>query len=219
MLWNASTIAGYAIASSDGQAGTVNDLIFEDSDWTIRWLGVGTGGWLSAGRVLVPVSVLGAPDPDTSVVPIRLTMTQIEQSPEIGADEPVTRELEARIIQYYHKTAGINPIGAPPPNAGLHRLSAMIGDTVEAADGGIGHAEDFLVDTLAWEVRFIAVDTANWWPGEKVLISPRSVEWIDVARGVLQLDTDRQKVKDSPPYTLAATADGAFEEQFQTYTN
>lgn len=236
MLWNASAITGYTIKTSDGQTGIVNDLIVEDSEWTVHWLSAGSGGWLTGGRVLIPVSALGQPDPDAREVPVNLTMRQIERSPESDPAEPLAREVEDKIFAYYRQMTGPGRLAgeprgsAPPPrvpgalppglpagDANLHGLAPMIGNAVAAADGDIGHVEEFLIDTLAWEVRFIAVNTAHWWPGERVLISPRSVEWIDVARGVLQLDVDRQKVKDSPPYDVTATADGAFEEQFQTY--
>ncbi len=248
MLWNASAIAGYTIKTSDGQTGTVNDLIVEDSEWTVHWLSAGTAGWLTGGQVLIPVSALGRPDPDAQEVPVNLTMRQIERSPEIDPAQPLAREVEDKIFAYYRQMSGpgrlagepwgsapiprvlgalppglLGPQGLGPPvlaglaGAGLHGLASMIGNGIAATDGDIGHVAEFLIDTLAWEVRFIAVNTAHWWPGERVLISPRSVERIDTASGVLRLDVDRRKVKDSPPYDMAATADGAFEEQFQTY--
>jgi hypothetical protein len=99
----------------------------------------------------------------------------------------------------------------------LHGLSAITGSTIEATDGDIGHAEDFLIDAALWQVRYMTVHTANWWPGEKVLISPRSVDWIDVARGIIQLDVTRQKVKDRTSYVATETVDGAFEASFDSY--
>ena len=63
----------------------------------------------------------------------------------------------------------------------------------------------------------MTVHTANCWPGEKVLISPRSVDWIDVPRGITQLDVISQKVKNSPSYVATETVDGAFEESFDSY--
>jgi hypothetical protein len=53
---------------------------------------------------------------------------------------------------------------------------------IEAVDGGIGHVEDVIVDGEAWAIRYILVDTANWWPGKKAMISPewiREVSWSD----------------------------------------
>jgi hypothetical protein len=59
MLRNASAINGYTVAANDGPLGTVNDFLFDDSTWLIRWLVVDTGNWLSGRKVLLPPSVLG----------------------------------------------------------------------------------------------------------------------------------------------------------------
>jgi hypothetical protein len=52
----------------------------------------------------------------------------------------------------------------------------VTGYHIEAADGEIGHVEDFIVDDETWAIRYLEVDTRNWWPGKKVLVSP---QWID----------------------------------------
>ncbi len=62
MLRKASSIDGYAITASDGRIGTVNDFLFEDSSWLVRWLVVDTGNWLSGRKVLLSPSVLGRLD-------------------------------------------------------------------------------------------------------------------------------------------------------------
>jgi PRC-barrel domain len=106
------------------------------------------------------------------------------------------------------------------PNEGdphLRSIATVTGYHLHAADGEIGHVEDFLVDDASWNIRFIRVDTRNWWPGERVLISPRSVREIDWADKLVHLDVSRQKVKDSPPYDPSITVDGAYEEKFLTY--
>ncbi len=40
-----------------------------------------------------------------------------------------------------------------------------------------GH-EDFVIDDETWAIRYLIVDTTNWWPGNKVLISTRWIERI-----------------------------------------
>ena len=115
-----------------------------------------------------------------------------------------------------------SPMGKPDSHGAIlqrtdgrvRSIAEITGDTIEAKDGDIGHAEDFLIDTALWQVRYLTVHTSHWWPGEKVLISPRSVDWIDWARSIIHLDVTRQKVKDSPPYI---TADGAFEASFHSH--
>src|ERR1700738_3362520 len=56
MLWTASTIHGYAIEATDGTIGSVDDFLFSDDSWIIRWAVVDTGNWLCG----LPESVGGA---------------------------------------------------------------------------------------------------------------------------------------------------------------
>jgi len=39
---------------------------------------------------------------------------------------------------------------------------------MQASDGEIGHLKDFLVEDADWSIRYLVVDTKNWWPGKKV---------------------------------------------------
>jgi hypothetical protein len=94
---------------------------------------------------------------------------------------------------------------------------ATQGLTIEGTDDAIGHVEDLLIDTADWTARYMTVHTGVWWAGEKVLISPLSVEWIDWIRRDIQLDISRQQVLDSPPYKPEMTVDGAYDESFLTY--
>ena len=70
---------------------------------------------------------------------------------------------------------------------------------------------------MLWQVRYLIVHTSNWWPGEKLLVSPLSVERIDRDGSTIHIAETRQRVKDSPPYVAADTVDGAFEELFHAY--
>jgi len=79
MLIEASDIKGFKIAATDGSVGTVADLLFDDESWTLRWVVVDTGTWLSGRKVLLPVSVLGHPDKTARSFPVRLTMAKVKQ--------------------------------------------------------------------------------------------------------------------------------------------
>ena len=54
----------------------------------------------------------------------------------------------------------------------LRSMNEVVGYHIEANDGEIGHVEDFFVDDRAWCIRYMLVDTRNWLPGRKVLVSP-----------------------------------------------
>ncbi len=110
--------------------------------------------------------------------------------------------------------------GADARNDGdphLRSTEAVTGYHIHASDGEIGHVDDFLVEEADWSIRYLLVDTKNWWPGKKVLISPRSIREIDWTDELVNLGLVRQKVKDSPAYDPSITVDRAYDEKFLTY--
>src|SRR5690625_2725863 len=57
-MWEASKTIGYDIHASDGAIGSLDDLLFDDAGWTIRWAVIDTGTWLPGRRVLLPFAGL-----------------------------------------------------------------------------------------------------------------------------------------------------------------
>lgn len=57
----------------------------------------------------------------------------------------------------------------------LRSAREVMGYRIRAKDGKVGHVEDFLVDDAAWMIRYLIVNTRNWLPGKKVLVS---CEWV-----------------------------------------
>jgi hypothetical protein len=248
MLWSASTFNNYAIAAIDGRLGAIKDWLFDDVSWSVRWLVVDSGRWLSDRKVLLPPSVLGRIDEKLREISTTLTARQVKDSPPTDTNWPVSRQMETDIYDYYgwmpywSNTALTSPDGgadgglAAPPLPGLrlghqgsksrrehgddpHLRSTefVTGYRIQASDGEIGHVADFLLGETDWRIRYLVVDTKNWWPGKKVLISPRSATKIDWTDKLVYLDLDRQKVKDSPPYDSSTLADAAFEKELQDY--
>jgi hypothetical protein len=99
----------------------------------------------------------------------------------------------------------------------LRSTHAVTGYHIHASDGEIGHVEDFLVDDVDWSIHYLVVDTKNWWPGKKVLISPRSAREIDWTDKLVNLNVDRQRIQDSPPYDASTTIDPAYEDRFHSH--
>ena len=104
-------------------------------------------------------------------------------------------------------------------NPHLRSIATITGYGIHANDGEIGAVEDILIDDTGWEVRYLTVDTGNWWPGERVLISPRSILKIDWVAEMIYLNVDRETVKKSPPYDPIITVDGAYDEKHFAYYN
>ena len=99
----------------------------------------------------------------------------------------------------------------------LRSVKAVTGYHIHASDGEIGHVDDFLIQDTDWSIHYIVVDTRNWWPGKKVLISTRSVKAIDWGGQLVNIDVDRQKVKDGPAYDATRTVDQAYDQGHREY--
>ncbi|MDD2776682.1 MAG: PRC-barrel domain-containing protein [Gallionella sp.] len=90
-------------------------------------------------------------------------------------------------------------------NDDLHLRSCKVveGYHIEAVDGDIGHLQGMLVDEETWAIRYLIVNTSNWWIGHQVLISPqwiRDVNWLEAK---ISVNLTQQSVQDAPPYHSA----------------
>jgi hypothetical protein len=79
---------------------------YSETSWIIRWLVVDTGNWLSERNSFYPLR-LGATDAGRRQFPVKLTMQQVEDSPDVDTDPPVSRQSESHV---YNHTPG-TPMG------------------------------------------------------------------------------------------------------------
>src|SRR5665647_3655432 len=94
MLIKAKTLQGYRLESSDGQIGKVKEFYFDDLRWAIRYLVADTGNWLMDRQVLISPHSLGAVIKEDQHITINLSKKQIEDSPSLNSDKPVSRQFE-----------------------------------------------------------------------------------------------------------------------------
>lgn len=95
----------------------------------------------------------------------------------------------------------LEAIGAMnPEDVHLRSCNDAEGYHIDASDGEIGHVEDFLVDDESWEIRYLVVDTSNWWFGNKVLISPKWVEAVSWADSKAVVNLTREAIRNAPAY-------------------
>lgn len=101
--------------------------------------------------------------------------------------------------------------------SGLYSVRDTQGYTIEATDDGIGHVDDFLVDDQSWHIRYLLIDTGNWLPGRKVLISPRWVNSVDWSEGRVYVNVSKAQVKQSPEYDPAQPLEQTYERDLHRY--
>ena len=101
MLRRFTDLRGYTIGATDGDIGAVDDLYFDDLTWTARYLVVNTGTWLSGRKVLLSPAVVRGLAPAGRRVETPLTRRQVQESPSIDTDKPVSRQHEIDLSSYY----------------------------------------------------------------------------------------------------------------------
>jgi uncharacterized protein YrrD len=245
MLRRTHEMKGYTIGAADGPIGAIHDFLFDDHSWLVRWLVVDTGHVLPGRKVLLPPSILGQVNHVGRQVSVRLTKDEVKDSPGIDTDAPVSRRMEADTYNYYNWTPYWNTgfyyggfgyagdLGAEPSvtraarrheheemakgDRRLRSAHEVSGYEIAASDGHIGRVVDLLIADGDWSVRYLVVDTEEWWGGHKVLISPRSVDSIDWMERAVTLYVDRATVKNSPAYDGQTTVDRLYENQFHDY--
>jgi hypothetical protein len=82
----------------------------------------------------------------------------------------------------------------------LRSCNALLKYHIKATDGGMGHVEGLLVDEETWAIRYLIVETSNWWVGHQVLIAPQWIQELSWPDATIAVNLTRQAVKDAPAY-------------------
>lgn len=249
MLRSVKQIHDSRINASDDQIGHVKEAYFDDDVWTIRYLVVDTGNWLTGRKVLISPYSIKTPLTEGHLIDVSLTREQVKNSPDIDTHKPVSRQHERDYLAYYGypsywEMGGIwgsmeyplfphaedlkddvsqaehdrraQPSGQPDENdedSHLRGTAEVAGYDIQASDGSIGHVQDFIFDDENWTIRYLVVDTVNWWPGgKKVLIATRWIDRIDWEQRKVFTSLSRERVKNSPVYDPNALLDRQYEE-------
>jgi len=240
MLVKVKELKGYKLDSLNGEIGEVEDFYFDDKHWTIRYLVADSGNWLTGRQVLISPYALVSVLKETKQISINLSKNQIEASPSLDSDKPVSKQFEESYYGYYGwpmywggpyrwgsnsylardrkewpETTGIEE--AWDPN--LRCTSEVTGYHIQASDGEIGHIDDFIIDDETWAIRYLIIDTRNWWPGQKVLVSPKWIERVSWSESKVFLTISRETIKQAPPYTEASLLTRDYETRLHRHYN
>ena len=245
MLRSIKEISGhYKLQATDGEIGKVKDFYFDDMFWNIKYLVADTAGWLRERLVLISPAALGKPDWTEEKLPVDLTKKKIENSPPVEKEKPVSRQRESDLIKYYAwpvnfaygvdtthfaemqlmaermKRAEEERKGdreTSEEDTHLRSSEEVMGYDIQATDDSIGHVEDFIFEDDTWIIRYMVVDTRNWLPGKKVLVSPEWIKRVDWAKSKVFVNMDRETIKNGPEYDPAEPVNRTYEIQLYDY--
>jgi len=204
---NINSLKGYSIEATDGTIGKLEEFYFDDETWRIRYLIVKTGNWLFGREVLISPEAVVDKNWLHKLIPVKLTKSQIKNSPDIDTNQPVSRQQEVELYGHYQWESywgsgfyggGSMNVSMPfpsidrkviiepdkdhkNPHADIHLRSTerITGYHVHASDGEIGHVKDFIIDDQTLQLLFFVVDTHNWMGGKNVLIPINQIKKID----------------------------------------
>ncbi len=240
MLYKAKELKGFTLDSYDGEIGKVVEFYFDDRHWAIRYLVADTGDWLMDRQVLISPYALVAVNQEEQHITVNLTKKQIEDSPSLDSDKPVSQQFELEYYGYYEWPmywAGpymwgsyptiIRDNGTCPPaspddktwDPHLRSSHEVGGYTIHASDGEIGHIEDFIIDDESWAIRYLIIDTQNWWPGKKVLVSPQWIKNVSWSKATVFVNLTREIIQQSPEFTTESLLTRDYETELHRHYN
>ncbi len=240
MLNNVKALNGYKLHSLDGEIGKVKEFFFDDKHWAIRYLVADTGNWLTSRQVLISPYALANVNKEEQSIAVNLTKKQIEKSPSLNNDKPVSQQFEEDYYKYYGWPiywSGPEMWGPYPYivfdlnkqresvqskktwDSHLRSIHDASGKNIQATDGEIGHVEDFIIDDKTWAIRCLIIDTKDWWTGKKVLVSPKWIDRISWSERKAFINLSRDAIKQSPEFTEVSLLTRDYESALHKHYN
>lgn len=191
MLHTLSELVGYSVHSTDGEVGNVKNFFFDDITWEIRYLVVDVGSWLERRDVVLAISTVEQPNRKKKSFNVRLTKEQVQNSPDVDTEKPVSRQQEIAMEEYFGKLAAWVhhnlDWGAPIPTGRkypvhtkedphLRSVRDLFGYEIRGTDGEIGRLEGFIMDDASWHIGYLDIKAGEWLLDRSVLIPTRWIE-------------------------------------------
>lgn len=243
MLRSLTEPEGYRLTAMDGDIGHCHDFLFDDVLWTVRYMVVDTGRWLPGRKILISPAFLERPDWEARRFPVRLTRQQIEDSPPLDTDAPVSRRYERTYhdffaTPYYWMGNGLwgnypYPGTIVPPNlepvaptepeeqpdaTHVRSVREVTGYKVSAKNGDdAGRIVDFVVDDLSWALRFAVVDRSRLPFSKKVLIATEWIEEVSWVYREVRVDVTAEQIEGAPEFDPSAPVNEVQETTLYDY--
>jgi hypothetical protein len=78
-----SRLRGYHLVATDGEIGHVDDFVFDEGGWALRYLAVDTSNRIGGKSVLIAPAAIQAIDTANKLIRVNLSKRQIENSPAV----------------------------------------------------------------------------------------------------------------------------------------
>ena len=224
-----SEIKNSNLSSTDRKLGRVTDLLFEDNNWSIRYLVVNLGSLLTNRDVLIAPAAIASYDLATNTIATILTSQQAIGSPELDSDRPISREYEQSLVDYYgwpiywfgrdiqmkpqvlsrlasdDVTDAVNEESA----SNLRSATEICGYEIQSQNGLAGVLRDLVVNLSSWTIDFATAELQPWIPRDGAVFSTKWISQVDWASQHINVDVSEAVLERfNPPIDQAAIVGG-----------
>jgi len=231
MLHNTKQLYGDKIAALDGDIGHVKNFYFDDKTWVIRYLVADTGDWLAGRLVLLSPHAFTTRDQVEKTLHVKLRRKQIEESPSIELNRPVSRQYEIDYYKYYGWPAYWNgsglwgvgglPVLMPPlrensesklqhhhrDDKHLRSCRAVTGYSIHTTDGDIGEVSGFLIDNKSWAIPELIVETGHWYAHKQIQIPTDRITQINYEGSAVHVNLSKADIQHTAETHVAQTGE------------
>ncbi len=209
MLRTLNSMLGYRLDASDGPAGTLHDLLFDDVSWRIRHLVAHFRHHRGGHGVLIDPSAIRDIDWVQEHIKLALTCDDEIHGPSEDTHEPVFRQYEEQAANYGQWASQWPAFsGVPEPNpevvvtgdVHLRSVRHLCGYKLYGRGARIGHVIDFVGDDADWTVPMIVAGVGHFWDEKPVLVPTDAIHAFVWQDKVLRIDLDVAVVADAPAF-------------------
>ncbi len=235
MLYTLNDLEQYTVNAADGYVGKIKDFYFDDRTWKLRYLVVETGIWLKNRKVLLPASAVKLVNKDDKQLSLDMSMYHVKNGPSIERDLSLKPQSEIDYLSYYGYSfyrgateahgfdkdaeaklaeifASVDAVRRTYGDRHLRSCKEMINYDIEGSDSQVGYLQSMLFDEKDWSVRYLMLNTSNWWLGHQVLLEPQSIRDVSWGDARIYVNMLRQEIQSTPIFdadTLNSLDEGA----------
>jgi uncharacterized protein YrrD len=230
MFRSTNELSGYRVLATDGECGSIKDFLFDDKSNIVRYLVVDTGGWMTERQVLISPVAIDQPNLDSHELPTVLSRTNIENSPAVEEDLPVSRQSENALSAHFNWPAYWNSshtlmnqedtstqVAELERNPHLRSINEVTGYQIQCMEGTLGHIDDLIIDTESWSLRYLVIDTRSWLPGKKVIIAFDWITHFTWEDSLAHVDLTQEQVQNAPIFDPRLPVNRAYEIQLYDF--
>ncbi len=230
----------YQVETEDGKKASIDDFLFDEEKWFVRYMKVDFGNHLFSDQVIIPRTLLTKSLWDKNLFLVKTDLESIRKYPKVKEHLPVSREYEQQLHDFFGLTPywlnaytvplasafyPSQPIHVPESlekknddNPILRSFNEVENYQIETEDGTFGHIEDLIIDDLYWQISFAVVDTSNWMPwSKKVLVPIEMLDTISFANKKVRFSLDMDIIKEAPVYVSVDGVDKLYEQEIHDY--